>query len=204
MDSLILDDDGSDAPGDAAHDPDAGDLVVDDPVETPTDEPAAGRRRRHLLAGAVLALLLTGVAAVPSLGWIGANDRADALAAELTKSRAEVTKQVAEASRLQKEVSNLQADKTVLNIHVQELQGEKDALLGNNEDLSGTIEEIKTVVKLLDQCLTDTEEIGGQLLRNPGAVSEERIRKAATGCATAQAAAKVLKAMTTPDDGKAV
>ena len=61
-----------------------------------------------------------------------------------------------------------------------------------------------TVVRRLAQCLTEMTEIGGQLMRNPQAVAEERIRRAAAQMRRAQAAAAVLKATTDPAGRKAV
>jgi hypothetical protein len=81
---------------------------------------------------------------------------------------------------------------------------EDECLAGGHGSMFEPAGAINTVVRSLDQCLTAAREIGGQLLRNPQAVPEARIRGAATQCAAAQAAAAALKAMTKPADGKAV
>lgn len=202
MDVTVFDEDGLNAFG-FVGDPDLADPVADRPVVTGAEVPATRRRWRGFVVGAGLVLLLMTVT-VTSLGWNSAQARANGLAARLTSTRADLTRQASEASNLRKEVSNLAEDKKVLNTYIDELQGEQDDLRLHNQDLSSTNEAISSVVRQLNQCLTDMREIGGQLMRNPQAVAEERIRRAATQCAAAQAAAAVLKATTNPSAGKAV
>lgn len=169
-----------------------------------SDAPGSGPRPwGRFTAGAVVVLLLVG-GTVTSLQWNSAHGRAERLAATLAGTRADLAERSSEASNLRLEVSNLQADKNVLNRFVAELQSEKTNLQIDNEDLTAVNEEINVVVRLLDQCLADMRDLGGKLLRDPQAVPDERIRRAATQCAAAQAAAAVLKATTTPAQENAV
>ena len=203
MDVAVFDEDRSNAWALVEDHPGADDLAADLPV-APGAEVAASRRRwRGFAVGAGLVLLLIALT-VTSLGWNSEKGRADELAVRLTTIRAELKTRDLEASNLRKEVSNLHEDKKVLNTYVDELQGEQDDLQLHNDDLSSTNEAINSVVRQLAQCLTEMREIGGQLMRNPQAVAEERIRRAATQCAAAQAAAAVLKATTGSVDGKPV
>lgn len=199
----IAEDDSSVAPESGIDDPQGGNSVADGAAPAAVEDPMTRRRWRGWAAAAVVVLLLIALT-VTALGWNDATGRADRLATSLRSTRGELASANSEASNLRKQVGNLEDDKKVLNAWVEELKSENDDLQIHNDDLTSTNEAISTVVQRLNQCLTETREIGRQLFDNAQPVPEERIRRALAQCAAAQAAAAVLKAATNPDDSKAV